>query len=108
MLDENYNANKIKKPIISENKAIASVKAKPKIANLKSSSLKEGFLETPSTNAPNTVPIPTPAPAKPIVAKPAPINLAACNNIKLIFDLENLKIIKKYTNCRSYNYKFNY
>ena len=27
------------------------------------------------------VPIPTPAPANPIVAKPAPIYLAACNNI---------------------------
>ena len=76
-----YNAKRIKKPIINENKAIASVKANPKIASLNNSSFNEGFLETPITNAPNTVPIPTPAPANPIVANPAPINFAACNNI---------------------------
>ena len=58
---------------------MASVKANPKIAILKSSSLKEGFLEIPTTNAPNTVPIPTPAPANPMVASPAPKNLADCN-----------------------------
>ena len=53
-----------------------------KIASLNNSSFNEGFLDTPITSAPNTVPIPTPAPAKPIVAKPAPMNLDACNNIK--------------------------
>ena len=76
-----YNAKSIKKPIISENKAIASVNANPKIASLNNSSFNEGFLETPSTSAPNTVPIPTPAPANPIVASPAPTNFADCNNI---------------------------
>ena len=76
-----YNAKRIKKPIINENKAIASVNANPKIANLNSSSFKEGFLDTPKTKAPKTVPIPTPAPASPMVANPAPTNLAACNNI---------------------------
>ena len=55
-----YKANKIKKAIIKEKSAIASVKAKPKIAILNNSSFNEGFLEIPITNAPKTVPIPTP------------------------------------------------
>ena len=78
-----YTAKSNKKTIISANNAIASVSAKPKIATLNISSLREGFLEIPRTNAPKTVPIPTPAPASPIVANPAPTNLAACNNISL-------------------------
>ena len=79
-----YRAKRNKKTIISAKRAIASVKANPKIAILKSSSFKDGFLEIPITKAPNTVPIPTPAPAKPIVASPAPIYFAACNSIKFI------------------------
>lgn len=64
--------NKIKKPNINENKAIASVKANPKIANLKSSSFKVGFPVSEYINEENTAPIPTPAPVSPAVAKPAP------------------------------------
>ena len=64
-----YNAKRIKNAIINETNAIASVNAKPKIASLNNSSFKEGFLEIPITNAPNTVPI----------SAPAPTNLAACN-----------------------------
>lgn len=41
----------------------------------------EGFLEIPNTKEPNTEPIPTPAPAKPMVANPAPMNFEDCNNI---------------------------
>ena len=78
---KNYSANNIKNAIINENKAIASVKANPRMASLNNSSFIEGFLDTPITKAPNTVPIPTPAPASPIVASPAPTNLAPCNNI---------------------------
>ena len=81
MINFFYTAKSTKKAIISANNAIASVNAKPKIAILNISSLREGFLEIPITKAPNTVPIPTPAPASPIVANPAPIHLAACNNI---------------------------
>ena len=76
-----YNAKRIKNAIINEKSAMASVSANPRIASLNNSSFKEGFRETPITNAPNTVPIPTPAPASPIVASPAPIDLAACNNM---------------------------
>ena len=81
MVCGSYTAKSNKKTIISANNAIASVSAKPKIATLNISSLREGFLEIPRTNAPKTVPIPTPAPASPIVANPAPTYLAACNNI---------------------------
>jgi len=84
---KNYRANKIKNAIINENKAIASVNANPKIAILNNSSLKDGFLEIPTTKAPKTVPIPTPAPANPIVARPAPKNLADCNKIMRKFKL---------------------
>lgn len=63
---------------------MASVKANPKIAILNNSSFSDGFLEIPRTKAPNTVPIPTPAPANPIVANPAPMYLAACNSINHI------------------------
>lgn len=53
---------------------MASVKANPKIAILKSSSFKLGFLAIDNKNDPKTLPIPIPAPANPNVASPAPIN----------------------------------
>ena len=73
--------NKIKKAIINANNAIASVKANPKIANLKRSSFNCGFLEIPVINEAKIKPIPIPAPANPNVDNPAPIFCAACNNI---------------------------
>ena len=53
---------------------MASVKAKPKIVQTKSCLVREGFRATDTTRAEKTRPIPTPAPANDIVAKPAPIN----------------------------------
>ena len=91
-----YKANKIKKAIINENKAIASVKAKPKIASLNNSPCNDGFLDTPITKAPKTVPIPTPAPANPIVANPAPKNLADCNKIIIILYKNKISYIVLY------------
>lgn len=35
--------------------------------------LKDGFLATPNIKAPNTTPIPTPAPIRPVVANPVPM-----------------------------------
>src|SRR6185437_14060587 len=67
-----------KKAIINANNPVASAKAKPKIAYENNCPLNEGFLDTPIIKAPNTTPIPTPAPIKPVVAKPVPIILAAC------------------------------
>ena len=96
-----YNAKRIKKAIIKANKAIASVNAKPKIAILNNSSFREGFLDVPNTKAPKTVPIPIPAPAKPIVAKPAPIHFAACNNININYIYNTLeKTMKREVHTR--------
>ncbi len=56
---------------------IASASAKPDRVNwIKRASL-PGFLLTPSTSPAKTIPIPAPAPTTPIVANPAPIDLAA-------------------------------
>jgi hypothetical protein len=62
--------------IIKANKPMASVKAKPKIAILNNSLLREGFLEMALIREANMRPTPIAAPARAIVAKPAPINLA--------------------------------
>jgi hypothetical protein len=69
--------------IINANNPVASANANPKIAYENSWPLNEGFLDTPIISAPNTTPIPTPAPIKPVVANPVPIILAAC--IKIFF-----------------------
>ena len=69
-------ANRIRKAIIKANRAMASVRANPRIQILKRSSDRSGFLETPMMNAPKTRPIPAPAPASPVVDSPAPISLA--------------------------------
>lgn len=57
------------------------------MAVLVSSCCNEGFLEIPITRDPKTVPIPTPAPANPIVANPAPMNFEDCNNIYKVYRL---------------------
>jgi len=62
------------------NKPVASDKANPKIEYVKSWGLKEGFLATPSISAPNTIPIPIPAPINPVVAIPVPNIFENSNN----------------------------
>jgi hypothetical protein len=64
------------------NRAIASVKANPSIADLNISS-RNGFLDVPIINAPKIILIPTPYPAILIVDNPDPIFCAACNNINI-------------------------
>ena len=73
--------NKIKKAIIKAKRAIASVKAKPRIAKRNKSSLTKGFLPLAIIKEAKIKPIPIPAPANPKVDNPAPIFCAACNNI---------------------------
>jgi len=69
------------------NNPIASHNAKPNNDNWNNLVSWDGFLETPIINAENTIPIPAPAPTTPIVAKPAPINLADVVNVtkKILF-----------------------
>ncbi len=77
--------NRTKNAIIRANRAIASVNANPKIANLNKSSFRLGFLEVPRIKDPKINPIPIPAPASPKVDRPAPIFCAACSNIIILF-----------------------
>ena len=73
--------NRIRNAIIRANSAMASVRANPRIANLKRSSFRLGFLAVPKIKDPKMNPIPIPAPASPKVDSPAPIFCADCNNI---------------------------
>jgi hypothetical protein len=61
---------------------VASVRAKPRMALLKSSRRREGLRETPLIRAAKTRPIPTPAPARAMEASPAPISLPTISIIK--------------------------
>jgi hypothetical protein len=67
-----------RKAIIKAKRPVASANANPNIAYANNWPLKAGFLDTPIIKAPNTTPIPTPAPINPVVANPVPIILAAC------------------------------
>jgi len=58
---------------------MASTRAKPKIVKENKEARKEGLREVALIIEPKTIPIPAPAPDKPLEAKPAPINLEACN-----------------------------
>lgn len=69
--------NKIKKLSINPKSAIASHRAKPRIAYVKSCFTCSGVREYAEISAANINPIPTPVPAIDIVARPAPISLAA-------------------------------
>ena len=70
---KNNYKNRTKNAIIKANRAIASVSAKPSIANFNRSSFSVGLREIPLIKEAKISPIPTPAPAKPKVDNPAPI-----------------------------------
>src|SRR5690606_35590284 len=81
-----------KNAIINANKPVASAKANPNIAYENNCPRKEGFLDTPIIKAPKTTPIPTPAPINPVVAKPVPIILDACNIFLLSYFYFQLRL----------------
>ena len=70
-----YKAKRIRNDIIKLNSPTASVNENPNIAKLNNSDLNDGFLDVALTKLPNIIPAPIAAPVKPIVDKPAPINL---------------------------------
>lgn len=86
--------NSIKNAIIRANRAIASDNANPRIAYPNSCCLSDGFRAYPVINDPNTVPIPIPDPATPIVASPAPISFAASCIIGLFFYFSSRTLAK--------------
>ena len=87
--------------MIKANKPVASQIEKPTIAKGNNWDFKDGFLAIPLINEPNTTPIPTAAPPKPIAAHPAPINLPASIILKkkvyyCILKYKNVYILIKY------------
>ena len=85
-----YYEYRIKKAIIKANSPVASDKANPRIAYWNNWGRMLGFRLVADISDENTSPIPTPAPASPIVANPAPMYFAACNifvdtMVKLIY-----------------------
>ncbi|KAG9438896.1 hypothetical protein H6P81_021194 [Aristolochia fimbriata] len=73
------NTDEIRNAIIGANDAIASVRAKPKMAYKNDCFANEGFRATEWIEELRTFPIPTAAPAEAIVAAPAPIDFAPSN-----------------------------
>lgn len=80
--------------MIKANNTVASEKANPSIALTNNCPLKDGFLATPKIKDPNTTPIPTPAPIKPVLADPVPIIFAPC----IIYQYNNLSVKDKILN----------
>ena len=57
----------------------ASARAKPKMAYVNNCPRKAGFRAVDEIKEAKTCPIPIPLPVSPILLRPAPIYLAACN-----------------------------
>src|SRR4051795_2789046 len=65
------------KAMTSANSATASVSAKPRSTLPNTRGAASGLRRAPETKLPKMLPMPTPTPARAMVARPAPISLAA-------------------------------
>jgi hypothetical protein len=74
-----YYEYRTRKLIISANSPVASARANPRIAKLKSWPRSAGFRAVEAISDEKIEPIPIPAPVRPIAARPAPMYFAAAN-----------------------------
>src|SRR5579864_9461911 len=72
------------KAMTSANSATASVSAKPRSTLPNTRGAASGLRRAPETKLPKMLPMPTPTPARAMVARPAPMSLAAEASMKLI------------------------
>src|SRR6185437_6474284 len=72
------------KAMTSANSAMASVSAKPSSTLPNTFGAAAGLRRAPDTKLPKMLPMPTPTPASAMVARPAPMSLAAAGSMGLV------------------------
>src|SRR5688572_28183766 len=72
------------KAMTSANSATASVSAKPRSTLPNTRGAASGLRSAPATKLPKMLPMPTPTPARAMVARPAPMSLAAEASMMII------------------------
>src|SRR4030095_6368173 len=72
------------KAMTSANSATASVSAKPRSTLPNTRGAASGLRSAPETKLPKMLPMPTPTPARAMVARPAPMSFAAAGSMGLV------------------------
>src|SRR3954468_6406666 len=78
------------KAMTSANSATASVSAKPRSTLPNTRGAASGLRRAPATKLPKMLPMPTPTPARAMVARPAPMSLAAEASMEISFRLRSV------------------